>query len=238
MAAAGDTTVDFGFGEVPDKRQRPAWMGRAAAVLLGLAFLSGVAWLIVTNMGGKSGPKKPGVQKIEILKQPPPPPPKPPEKQPEPPKIKEEVKLDQPKPEPVPDRPADPAPAEKPLGVDAEAGAGTDGFGLAANKGGRDITTIGSTGAGGSSRYFTGLLQRNFFEALARNRRAPLDEFSVVVKVWLGDDGRVQRTLIVTGSGNPQIDQLIEATLAEMAPLREVPPAAMRQVQLRLNRRA
>ena len=239
MAAASDsTTYDFGFAEAPGGTRQPAWLGRALGAVVAVLFLGGVTWLIWTNLDGKTAPKKPGVQKIEILKQPPPPPPKPPEKQPEPPKIKEEVKIDQPKPDPVPDKPADPAPADKPLGVDADAGAGSDGFGLAANRGGRDITTIGSTGGGGNSRYFTGLMQRNFFEALARNRRAPVDEFSVVVKVWLGDDGRVQRTLIVTSSGNPQIDQLIESTLAEMAPLREVPPASMRQVQLRLNRRA
>jgi TonB family protein len=139
----------------------------------------------------------------------------------------------------VPDKPADPAPADKPLALDADGAAGADGFGLAANKGGRDITTIGATGGGGGSgRYFTGLLQRNFFEALARNRKAPQDEFSVVVRVWFAEDGHVQRTQIVNGSGNAALDELISNTLAEMAPLREVPPGSLRQVQLRLNRRA
>ena len=219
--------------------ERTPWKGRVIGALIASMFLAGVAWLIVQSMQGKSAARKPSVQRVAILKQPPPPPPKPPEKPPEPPKIKEEVKLDTPKPEPVPDRPADPAPADKPLGVDADGAAGSDGFGLAANRGGRDITTIGTAGGGGGlGRYFTGLLQRNFFDALARNRKAPQDEFSVVVKVWIGDDGRVQRTAIVNGSGNAELDQLIEATLAEMAPLREVPPGNLRQVQLRLNRRA
>ena len=219
--------------------QRASWKGRLFGGLLAAAFLAGTAWLIASNLGGQGAPKKPGVQQVAILKQPPPPPPKPPEKPPEPPKIKEEVKIDQPKPDPVPDKPADPAPADKPLALDADGAAGADGFGLAANRGGRDITTIGNaTGGGGTGRYFTGLLQRNFFEALARNRKAPQDEFSVVVKVWIGDDGRVQRTSIVTGSGNAELDQLIAATLTDMAPLREVPPGSLRQVQLRLNRRA
>ena len=223
----------------PLPAERTPWKGRAIGALIAAMFLAGVAWLIVQSMQGKSAARKPSVQQVAILKQPPPPPPKPPEKLPEPPKIKEEVKLDTPKPEPVPDRPADPAPADKPLGVDADGAAGSDGFGLAANKGGRDITTIGTAvGGGGVGRYFTGLLQRNFFDALARNRKAPQDEFSVVVKVWIGDDGRVQRTAILNGSGNAELDQLIEATLAEMAPLREVPPGNLRQVQLRLNRRA
>ena len=219
--------------------QRASWKGRLLGGMLALAFLAGTAWLIVSNLGGQKAPKKPGVQQVAILKQPPPPPPKPPEKPPEPPKIKEEVKIDQPKPDPVPDKPADPAPADKPLALDADGAAGADGFGLAANRGGRDITTIGNaTGGGGTGRYFTGLLQRNFFEALARNRKAPQDEFSVVVKVWIGEDGRIQRTSIVNGSGNAELDQLITATLADMAPLREVPPGNLRQVQLRLNRRA
>lgn len=219
--------------------QRTPWKGRLVGGVLAVLFLAALAWLIVHFVNSPKGPRKPSVQQVAILRQPPPPPPKPPEKQPEPPKVKEEVKIDQPKPEPVPDKPADPAPADKPLGLDADGSAGADGFGLAANKGGRDITTIGSAvGGGGSGRYFTGLLQRNFFEALARNRKAPLDEFSVVVRVWIGDDGRVQRARIENGTGNAELDRLIEATLADMSPLREVPPNNLRQVQLRLNRRA
>lgn len=218
------------------------WIGRVIGIGVALIFLGGLAWFIARTLADKSPPKRPGVQQVAIVKQPLPPPPKPPEKLPEPPKLKDEVKIDQPKPDPTPDKPADPAPAAKPLGLDADGSAGSDGFGLAANRGGRDITTIGNaaggSGGGGSGRYFTGLLQRNFFEALARNRKAPQGEFSVVVKVWIGDDGRVQRTAIVDGSGSTELDQLIEATLAEMAPLREVPPGNLRLVQLRLNRRA
>jgi periplasmic protein TonB len=56
--------------------------------------------------------------------------------------------------------------------------------------------------------------------------------------VWIGDDGRVQRARIENGTGNVELDRLIEATLADMSPLREVPPNNLRQVQLRLNRRA
>ena len=217
---------------------RTPWKGRLVGGVLAALFLSGLAWFIFNAVNSGKSTRKPSVQQVAILRQPPPP--KPPEKLPEPPKIKEEIKIDAPKPEPTPDKPADPAPADKPLGLDADGSAGADGFGLAANKGGRDITTIGSNsgGGGGSGRYFTGLLQRNFFEALARNRKAPLDEFSVIVRVWIGDDGRVQRARIENGTGNVELDRLIEATLTEMSPLREVPPNNLRQVQLRLNRRA
>jgi len=221
-----------------EETTRTRWLARTAAALAALGFLVGLGATVVSLIG-KTAAHKPGVQQIALIKQPPPPPPKPPEKPPEPPKVREEVKVDQPRPDvPKPDEPkqADDKPAsDKPLALDADGSAGSDGFGLGANKGG---TALLATGGGGNARYFTGLLQRNFFEALARNRKAPLSEFSVVVSVWLGDDGRVQRTEIVNGSGSDQIDTLIQSTLAEMAPLRELPPSNLRRVQLRLNRRA
>ena len=197
-----------------------------AAVLLIMKFLAAPA------------AKKTGVQQIALIKQPPPPPPpKPPEKPPEPPKVKEEVKIDQPKDEPKPAEPkaADEKPAsDKPLAVDADGSAGSDGFGLAANRGGRDLLTTG----GGGGAYYSGLLQREFFDALLRNRKLLKDEFRVVVKVWIGDDGRVQKADIVSSSGNPQFDDQIQLTLLEMNPLKDVPPKSMRPIQLRLSNRS
>ena len=226
------------FADAP----RKPWMARAVFTSVALLVLGGLG-IVIWKLATDKPATRPRAQQIAILRQqPPPPPPKPPEKLPEPPKIEEEVKIDQPRPEPQPDQPKAPdtAAPDRPLGLDADGGAGADGFGLAANRGGRDITTIGggSGGTGSTGRYFTSLIQRNFYEALARNRKAPQDEFNVVVRVWLADNGSVARTEVVNGSGNPQLDELIVATLAEMAPLREVPPPHLRQVQLRLNRRS
>lgn len=226
------------FSDAP----RNPWMGRVvfpSVALLVLAGLGIVIWQLATDRPAA----RPRAQQIAILRQqPPPPPPKPPEKLPEPPKLENEVKIDQPPPDARPDQPKAPdnAAPDRPLGLDADGSAGADGFGLAANRGGRDITTIGggSGGTGSTGRHFTSLIQRNFYEALARNRKAPQDEFNVVVRVWLADNGSVARTEVVDGSGSPQLDELIVATLAEMAPLREVPPPNLRQVQLRLNRRS
>lgn len=219
-----------------DARGRP-WLKTAALVVGGLALLVAAVLLLMKFLSGPSA-KPAGVQQVALIKQPPPPPPpKPPEKPPEPPKVKEEVKIDQPKDEPKPDEPkaADDKPAsDKPLGVDAEGGAGSDGFGLAGNKGGRDFLTTGN----GSGAYYTGLLQRQFYEALSRNRKVLKEEFKVVVKVWLGDDGRVQKADIVNSSGNPKVDDLIQLTLLDMTPLKDVPPSSMRPMQLRLSNRS
>ena len=213
------------------------WIKTAALCLGALALLVAAALLLMKFLSGPSA-KPSGVHQIALIKQPPPPPPpKPPEKPPEPPKVKEEVKIDQPKDEPKPDEPkaADDKPAsDKPLGVDAEGGAGSDGFGLAGNKGGRDFLTTG----GGSGAYYSGLLQRQFYEALSRNRKVVKEEFKVVVRVWLGDDGRVQKADIVSGSGNPKVDDLIQLTLLDMTPLKDIPPSTMRPMQLRLSNRS
>jgi TonB family protein len=211
---------------------------KLALWLLIVAAMVAVAVLVMRFVSAPAG-KKLSTQQIALIKQPPPPPPpKPPEKPPEPPKVKEEVKIDQPKEVPKPDEPkaADEKPAsDKPLAVDADGSAGSDGFELRSNRGGRDLL---NTGGGGGGAYYSGLLQREFFDALQRNRKLLKDEFRVVVKVWVGDDGRVQKADIVTSSGNAQFDDQIQLTLLAMNPLKDIPPKSMRPMQLRLSNRS
>ena len=205
-----------------DTEPRRSSLKTAAFALGGLALLVVAALLLMKFLSGPAA-KPSGIRQVALIKQPP--------------KVKEEVKIDQPKDEPKPDEPkaADDKPAsDKPLGVDAEGGAGSDGFGLAGNKGGRDFLTTG----GGGGAYYSGLLQRQFHEALSRNRKVLKEEFRVVVKIWLGDDGRVQKADIVTGSGNPKVDDLIQLTLLDMTPLKDIPPSSMRPMQLRLSNRS
>jgi protein TonB len=210
---------------------------RAAVVVAVVAMLAG-STIALRAFLSHPVEKSHGVQAIALINQPPPPPPKPPEKPPEPPKVKEEIKVDEPKAPPKADdpKPADKPSSDKPLGVDAAPGAGSDGFGLAGNRGGQDITSLGN--GGGSGAYYSGLLQREFFEALTRNRKMLHDDFRVVVKIWLADDGHVTRADIVTGSGDSKIDEQIQVTLMDMQPLREVPPSSMRPIELRLSNRS
>lgn len=235
--------TDEPYDDAGDEPRGGSWAKKLAlaVALLGVV-VAGVFMVMKFLSSPTSSP--PRVQNIALIKQPPPPPPKPPEKPPEPPKVKEEVKLEEPKdvPKPAEPKPADDKPpADKPLGVDADATGSGDAFGLAANKGGRDITLAGSGGGGGTGgggAYYSGLLQRAFFEALSRNRKVLREEFRVVVKIWLGDDGRVQKADIVNGSGNAEVDEQIQVTLLDMAPLRDVPPSSMRPMQLRLSNRS
>jgi protein TonB len=224
--------AELELATAPPRRRAPL---RALMALLALAFLALAGWLAWKLVTAGPGAEKPRVQQVSVIRQPPPPPPKPPERPPEPPKLREEVPIDAPQPTPqAQPQPAAEAPAAGPLGVDATGSGGGDAFGLAGRPGGRDLLQ----GGGGGGAYYTGLLQRHFFEALSRNRSILRDEFRVVVRIWLGDDGRVTRAEIVAGSGDAQVDAQIQATLMDITPLRDVPPPSMRPMQLRLSNRS
>jgi hypothetical protein len=118
------------------------WL-RNLLIAFGVVLVIGLIVSVVMNFLGKSGKaRKAPVQQIAILRPPPPPPP--PKQEEKPPELKkEEVKIPPPPQEQAPkDRDAK-APG-KDLGVDAEGGAGGDGFGLVGKKGGRDL--IGGDG--------------------------------------------------------------------------------------------
>jgi protein TonB len=174
------------------------------------------------------------VQELTLLKPPPPPPPKPEEKPPEPEIKKEEVKIDPPKDEPKPDN--EPPPALKPLGLDADASGGSDGFGLAANKGGRGIeTTAGmSEGPGGNgtgvmirkdpgeayNRKIKALIQ----EALARDKDLQGYDYSVKVALVPRAEGGGFRVTMNDSTGNPKADAALHAALERLAGTLPAPP--------------
>ena len=178
-------------------------------------------------------PKKPVIQHISLLK--PPPPPKPEEKPPEPEIKKEEVKIDQPQPEPeTPQQTQDDTPAGKDLGVDADGGAGSDGFGLIGKKGGRDLFG----GSGGRFAGYTGLLKQRIQEALAKDKRLRNGDYKVIVKVWIKHDGSLDRFELTGTSGNPETDSAIKVAMAAMPPIKDALPDDMPQpVKLRISSR-
>jgi protein TonB len=210
-------------------------LGIAGALVLAVALVGLIAWQMSAET---KTTKKQNVQQIALIKPPPPPPPKPPE--PKPPEIKkEEVKIQEQKVETPKDDPAPPQQA-RPLGIDADGAAGTDGFGLAANRGGRDITTIGGDKGDGGNRfgYHAGLVQRHVQDTLQKDKRLRGQEYRAVVNVWFRNDGHVQRAEVVGTSGKPDTDQSIVAALTEGPALRESLPADLPQpVKLRVTSR-
>jgi periplasmic protein TonB len=189
-----------------------------------------------------SGPKKvkPNAQQITLVKPnlPPPPPPKPPEKLPEPPKIKEEVKIDQPKQDtPKAD---EPPPAAK-LGVDSDATGTGDGFGLAANRGGRDVTqsggTVGTgtgTGTGtGAARasyvFYRDVVTRHLNDVLNRVPDLKDEDALVNLLLWIDASGKVEKIELIQGQVASDRANLIRSTVLASPALRQPPPEGMPQ---------
>lgn len=210
-------------------------------VVLGLAAAIALVWFAILGLMDDGGPKKRHtVHNVAILRPPPPPPPPPKqERPPEPPK--EELKIKAP--EPVPDQPpqSEQPPAGDRLGVDADGTAGSDGFGLQANRGGRDLlATAPPTIGGGGDRFsaFAARLQRLLQAELARDQRLRSGEYRVEVRVWIAPDGAIERAELVAPTGNAAVDESLRSALTSMPRLAERPPENMPQpVRLRITSR-
>jgi protein TonB len=197
-----------------------------------------VAWGAYSLLSEKASSKKHVVQ-ISLLPPPPPPPPPPQVKPPEP-EVKEKVEMPEPEPDPEPQQAEEAPPAGEQLGLDAEAGGPGDGFGLAARKGGRDITTVG--GGGGVNRaqfaWFTGQVQAFLQEQFQKNEKLRRADYRVVVRVWFSRDGKLERFELVDSSGNAEVDQTLKVAMADLPRMRQSPPADMPQpVKLRVTSR-
>ena len=159
------------------------------------------------------------IQEVKLIRPPPPPPEAPPP--PPPPEEKVDVPDPQQKPDPTPSN--DPPPGEQ-LGLDQAGSAGGDAFGLLGNKGGRDLI-----GGGGGSVYawYAGLLKNEILDRLGAQEQARNAAFSIVVRVWVANDGTIQRVHIQQSSGNAERDRSIETALSGMTRLSQAPPADM-----------
>ena len=218
-------------------RPRRIVLQRALVALLALLVLVAIGLIVRSFLADAGKPKKHTTHQIAIVRPPPPPPPPKPEVKP-PEMKKQEVKI--PEPEAKPDQPPTPdkPPGER-LGLDAEGTGSGDAFGLQANKGGRDITSIGG-GGGSRAQYawYTSLIKRHFDEELQKDRKLRNLDYRAIVRVWLAKDGSISRVEIAGSSGDAQTDEALKVAFHGMRPLREPPPESMPQpVRLRITAR-
>jgi periplasmic protein TonB len=192
------------------------------ALVVGIVVL-GLMWLIRSMQHAPEETKRQTVQTVKLIRPPPPPP--------EPPPPPPEEKIDEPLPQETPEEapPDEASPAEQ-LGLDAEGVAGSDGFGLAARKGGREI------GLGGAAfAWYTTMLKDSILDALSGDERVRKGSYQVTVRVWLTNAGDVERIKLASTSGNRELDAAIERALGKMGRVREAPPLEMPQpVTLRI----
>lgn len=180
---------------------------------------AGAFALVRSFLNSAPGQPKKIVQEIHVIRPPPPPPDLPP---PPPPPPDEKVDV------PDPQQPPDPTPSNEPppgdqLGLDAEGGAGGDAFGLLGRKGGRDLLASG----GSAFAWYAGLLKNEILEQLGDETQARSGHYAMVVRVWVRDDGTIERIRIAESSGNAARDHAIEAALGHITRLSQAPPADM-----------
>jgi protein TonB len=194
---------------------------RYAPFLIGIAVVLLVAPAIgfIRHIINSSASKPPrNVQIVQLIRPPPPPdvppPPPPPEEEPVP--IKQS--------EPEPTSSEENSQSDR-LGLDADGGAGNDAFGLAARKGGQDLL-----GAGGAAfAWYTGRLKDEVVEKVSADARLRSKKYTVSVRVWIDPDGRIKDVKISSSSGNRELDQAIEASVAAIQRLDQPPPLEMPQ---------
>jgi periplasmic protein TonB len=211
-----------------NRRTRTLLIGAGALVLI-----VGFVWFVRTMMAAKTTKGRREVEVVQII-QPPPPPPPPPEQPPPPPPVKQDEPLPKDEPQPTPKDEA-PPPLQQ-LGLDADGSAGSDAFGLAANRGGSDLV-----GGNGNSAFawYTGRLKDAVLSKLSSDTRIGSKRFSVSVRVWIEPDGRIRDLKLVSTSGNKELDQHIQAALATLSRLEDSPPLEMPQpVSLRIVSRS
>ena len=172
-------------------------------VVLILALLAG-GYYLVSKLEKPSEQKK-VIQQITVIK-PPPPPPEPPPPEEEEEQIEEELEEEVPDdPEPLPDDASD-EPAGEDLGVDADAVAGGDSFGLQARRGGRGLL------AGGSA--YGQFIKAEFKKSLADDDDLRYMAYEVTVELNLSPDGSLLSYNLDFDSGSNKARERLKAFLA------------------------
>jgi periplasmic protein TonB len=216
---------------VNGRAQKFRFLPMAIMAVVVLLAGGGLFWLVRSFLDSAPATPKKVVQEIRVIRPPPPPPDVEP---PPPPPPEEEVDVPEPEPEPEPTPSNEPPPGEQ-LGLDADGTAGSDGFGLAARKGGRDLLASG----GSAYSWYAGLLKNEILGQLQDEKKIRSGSYSVLVRVWVKPDGTIERIRLAQSSGNRERDEAIEQALTRIGRVSQAPPADMPQpISLRIVSRA
>ena len=187
---------------------------------------AGLAYVLKSMLSEPVAAQKTVVQQVMLLRPPPPPPP---QEEPPPPPEEDEVKLPDPQPDPTPADNAEPPPGDQ-LGLDADGAAGSDAFGLAARRGGRDLI-----GGGDVFRWYASVLKDDILQRLNENSRFRANRYAVNVRLWIDHNGGVERVALASTTGDVALDQELEHALDGIERFAQAPPADLPQpVRLRI----
>ncbi len=215
-------------GEKRQKR-KTKWGVWALSIGVVAVFLTVIGVILALLFSDDALHRPRPIQTVTLVK---PPPPKIKEKPPEPEPVKKdeiiEPEIEETPPEDNnPSEQDDAKPIDDLLGLDADGGGGTDGFGLKAKKGGRSI--IGGN-LSNQFGWYTTLVQQELNqlvrEHMDRNGGIPEGNLKAMVKIRLNPDGRILAYTIVRPSGNKRMDEAVRMAL-KSAGISELPPSDM-----------
>lgn len=153
--------------------------------------------------------------------------PPPPQETPPPPPPPPEEKIQEPIEQPQEQQPEQ-APQEA-LGVDADASAGGDSFGLQARPGGRDIIGNGTA----PFKWYTSLMGSRLQECFSEDERLRKGSYRATLRVKVADDGKLEIVELLGTSGSADRDAAIRnvkhCSTGESRPL-EMPKLATIQI--------
>jgi len=108
----------------------------------------------------------------------------------------------------------------------AEAGAGSNPYGLGVGNGGGDVVGGGGGGGGGGFGFYGSQVTSQLTQALRRDEKTRSGRYRVTLKVWIASTGQVTRSQVVNASGETPVEEVTRvvagATLAQ-------PPANLPQ---------
>ena len=123
-----------------------------------------------------------------------------------------------------------PAPSDM-LGLDGAGVAGSDAFGLAARRGGRDLLQSGDGGPLDCAWYETVLnteLGEILLPLLKKREALRKQSYSVVLRLWLAPDGRVDKYRL-TSTGDAVLDAELRQAMSEFERVKTPPPPNLPQ---------
>ena len=215
------------------------WALSGAIILLLIGLGVGMIKMLLSDSDGK---KQRTVQTVTLLK--PPPPPKIKEKPPEPEvEKKQEIiePLEEPEPEPMDDAVDNEGPMDDDLGLDADGATGSDGFGLRAKKGGRDLIGGDFSKSNLKRKYawYTSILQEDLRKRVNQHMESnggiPKGNHVAHVKITLDESGIITGFSVEQSSGSNQMDRALNEVLL-MAHIQEPPPIGMpRTLKLKIS---
>ena len=194
----------------------PVAIGAVVLIVAGLV----VGWYVYHVMHNKKKTDSRQVAQVVKIIRPPPDTPPPP---PPPPPEKAETPIEQPQ-----DQQPDQAPQEA-LGIDADASAGGDSFGLAARPGGRDLVGTGTA----PFKWYTNLIGSRLQECFSDDERLRKGSYRATLRVHVADDGKLEIVELLGSSGSAEKDAAIRnlkhCNTGESRPL-EMPKLATIQI--------